>query len=351
MMPLATQLMTVAPQHSVLTAGESPMPFAPGVMLANGNTCIPQHYLRYRHNEDSLRAIVSDIHFDNSTLIFAAADHAGLYVQVGMIGRENYDRSNTRRARKLVYGRKWRIEADTPTSEIIQTVMLAIQKAREHEVRELLTVTDALSGKTSAPLSNHHDLPLMANNPDLVQSASDLALCDWADAEQALQGIQFGQRPVQITQYEQRQNGAVIIDLQLKPAVLARWLENDLAEFNELSFSVMLEKPVAGELFYEIMAAFIKHSNRHIEENFLYKGFARFSRCIDPRHIAQLSIATRPYARDARNQSFTPVFKQHNYSTDAGRVPALGKGKLADRNRAIMARFGRLGGHLPSGYA
>lgn len=350
-MPLATQLMTAAPLHSALSAGESPMPFAPGVMLANGNTCIPQHYLRYHHNEDSLRAIVSDIHFDDSTLIFAAEDHAGLYVQVGMIGRENYDRSNTRRARKLVYGRKWRIEADTPTSEIIQTVMLAIQKAREHEVRELLTVTDALSGKTSAPLSNHHDLPLMANNLDLVESVADIEMHDLIGATQALQGIQFGQRPLQITQYEQRQNGTVIIDLQLKPAALARSIENDLAEFNALAFSVLLEKAVASELFHEIMAALIKHSNRHIEENFLYKGCARFSRRIDPRRIAQLSIATRPYARDARNQSFTPVFKQYNYETDAARAPALGKGKLAEKNRAIIARFDRLGGHLPSGYA
>lgn len=73
-----------------------------------------------------------------------------MYVQIGLIGRENYERGPAVRRRKLVYGRKWRLDADTPSSEILQTMYLAIQKAREHEVRELLTVYDAHSGATSA---------------------------------------------------------------------------------------------------------------------------------------------------------------------------------------------------------
>ncbi|HEX5360673.1 MAG TPA: hypothetical protein VFW49_06230, partial [Fluviicoccus sp.] len=128
------------PAQPPLQPGETPMPQAPAVTLPNGAVAIPQHYLQYRQTADTVRALLADIDFDPHTLLFAAQDANGLYLQAGLVGRENYERGNTLRPRKLVYGRKWRIDADTPTSEVIQTAFLAISKAREHEVRELLTL-------------------------------------------------------------------------------------------------------------------------------------------------------------------------------------------------------------------
>ena len=122
-----------------------------------------------------------------------------MYVQIGMIGRENYDRGPTVRPRKLVYGRKWRIDADTPSSEIVQTIYLAIKKAREHEVRELLTIRDARSGATSAALSNHQDLPLLAQNREWLTHAQAEGVTDQRRVQQVLSGLRFAERTLQVT--------------------------------------------------------------------------------------------------------------------------------------------------------
>ena len=47
----------------------------------------------------------------NDILLFGGADETGaLFLQVGVIGRENYQRHSTVRPKKIVCGRKWRIE-------------------------------------------------------------------------------------------------------------------------------------------------------------------------------------------------------------------------------------------------
>ena len=104
------------------------MPQAPSVLLPNGNKVVPQHYLQFKQTLLSLREIINHIDEVPSTPIFADEDEQGMYIQVGLIGRENYDRGQYSRPHKLVYGRKWRIDSDTPTSEIIQTAFLAIKK-------------------------------------------------------------------------------------------------------------------------------------------------------------------------------------------------------------------------------
>jgi hypothetical protein len=344
--PASTPLVTT------LTAGEMRMPHAPSVELPNGKSCIPQHYLRYQQTAESIAEIVVDIDFDAHTPIFASADHSGMYLQVGLVGRENYDRSHQLRPQKLVYGRKWRIDTDTPTSEIIQTAFLAIKKAREHEVRELLTQRDPISGKTSTPFSSHLDLPLMALNLDLVGKAETHAPAPSAERiAEFLAPVRFGQRVIEVLDVLPRPNGTLLVDLQLGELPLARQAEGDLSEFNHLSFTVLLRELSQSELLHEIMAAMVLHSDRLVDERFTYKGFARFSRVHAPARIAQLSIATRPYARDAANASFTPVFKAMNYEVDAARAPALGSGALASKNRSKIAAFGpQLAGHMPPGY-
>lgn len=334
-------------QPSPLAQGETPMPFAPQVTLANGKTCTPQHYLQYSQSLATVRDIVSDISVDDLTPIFVAEDHAGLYLQVGMIGRENYDRSNSSRPHKLVYGRKWRIDANTPTSEVIQTAFLAVKKAREHEVRELLTIVDVQTGKTSAAFSNHHDLPLMAANSELVETMKDDIITPM-QIQAALLGVRYAQRPITVMNVIRHGQLGLIVDLQLGQAPLARKVEGDYAELDDWVFTVLLSQFSATELLYEIMEAFIKHSDRSVDELFRYQGFARFSRRNDPRRLASLSIATRPYARDASNSQFTPIFKGLNYEIDSSRVPSLGLGRLAAKNQAIIDRFSNLAGHMPT---
>jgi hypothetical protein len=328
---------------------ETPMLHAPHVRLKNGRSCIPQHYLEYQQSLVSLQETLAHIQLDQHSLLFADQDANGLYLQVGMIGRENYERGNLIRARKLVYGRKWRIESYTPTSEVIQTAFLAVKKAREHEIRELFTLREPVSGRASAVFSCHQDLPLMANNRDLCDPAKPVATLTVADIQACLSSLRVGQRRITLLEHQQ-QKGMLLLELQLGSAPLARMIEGDFPELDHHRFFILLKYASAGDLLHEIMDSLIQGSDRHIAETFLYQGYARFSRKLDPFAIAALSLASRPYAREQANARFDPIFKQSNYQVDALRVPALGKGRLARCNAKKLAQFPKLDGHMPADY-
>lgn len=335
-------------QHTAMGSAETPIHQAPAVTLADGGSFIPQHYLRYSHTLASVQEIASRVRFADEVLIFAHEDKQGMYIQIGMVGRENYERGNTIRPLKLVYGRKWRIDADTPTSEIVQTIFLAIKKMREHEVRELLTLRDETSGKASTPFSTHHDVHVLARfappgTPTATTADASEAIVSWLDP------VRFGQRRIALLEVNQHRGGSWIVDLVLGMLPLARAMEADLPEFNHLALTIVLKELSRSELLHQIMQAMIDHSDRAVEAAFQYQGFARFSRTLDPATIAGLSIAARPYARDARNAAFSESFKASNYEVDASRAPALGKGRLADINRHKLAQFTNLSGHMPKG--
>ncbi|MFZ6876465.1 hypothetical protein ACO0LF_30805 [Undibacterium sp. Di27W] len=335
---------------SINTCAEKPMPHAREVQLPNGSTCMPQHYIQYQHNLVSLQEIISDISFCDNVPIFADEDRNGLFLQVGVVGRENYNRDNLIRPHKIVYGRKWRIEAYTPTSEVIQTAFLAIKKAREHEVRELLTLQDSSTGKQSAAFSSHHDLPLMARNTDLFDGSGNSAEYDIADISLCISTIRFGQRVVRLIDCTKLKNGTHILELQLDEAPLVRKLEGDMPEFDQARLSLLCKKLNRNELLHEIMDNLIQLSDRHVAEHFQYQGFSRFSRQLDPFGVAKLSIACRPYSRDKANATFSKIFFDINNQVDVLRVPAIGFGTLAKINVGKLGKFNSLIGHMPKGY-
>lgn len=332
------------------SCAERPMPHAPEVQLANGSICTPQHYLQYQHTLASLQEIVAQISFSDSMPIFVDEDTNGLFLQVGIVGRENYERGDLIRPHKMVYGRKWRIEIYTPTSEVIQTAFLAIKKAREHEVRELLTLVDSGTGRHSAAFSSHHDLPLMARNPDLFETAGKEMAGDIAGIRSCLGLIRFGQRAVLLMDCTTLKNGTHILELLLGDQSSARKIEADMLEFNQVELTLMCKRLSHAELLHEIMDNLIQISDRYVAEHFLYQGFARFSRNRDPFCIAKISIASRPYARDRANSRFSQVFLETNYQVDALRAPALGSGSLAKINLIKLEKYSPLIGHMPKGY-
>lgn len=329
--------------------GERVMPHAPVVRLPSGMDCIPQHYVTYHHDLASLSEIASRVSFDEHTLVFASQDEHGLSVQVGLIGRENYERGATVRPRKLVYGRKWRIDADTPSSEIVQTIFLAVKKAREHEVRELLTIRDGQHGARSAALSNHLDLPLLAQQRQWLGSARATDATDAQRVQHILAGLCFAQRALHLRSLHFF-GGQAWVDVVLGEQPAARAEEGDLPEFADLRLCVRFDPSQPHQLIYELMDALIQHSDRHVDETFLFDGFARFSRQIDPRLLARLSIASRPYGRDQGNTRFYSGFQRANYDTDASRAPHLGTGALAQRNRRLIEAHPMLQGHMPRGF-
>lgn len=328
-----------------VSGSESPMLGAPTKRLDNGNHVIPQHYLSFNQDLDALRNILLHIECHPAILLFAGQQGDALYLQAGIIGQENYGNSVEQPPKKIVYGRKWLIAADTPTSEVIQTAFLAIKKIREHEVRELLTIKDVNTGVNSAAFSSHQDLPLMAGNRELISSPA----ANQTTIDQALALIRFEKRQFCVVNVLQRANN-VIVDVVLEQARTRENSHETLEEFDEFEVTLVL-KNTDGTLFiYALMEALIEHSNRFVSENFSYKGFARFSVDNSPFQIAALSVATRQYTKDLRDAQFAQVFSTNNYDVDASRKPSLGEGALADKNRAILNRFEQLDGHMPTGY-
>jgi len=140
---------------------EAPIQGAPVISLPSSEKCIPQHYLQFKHTYESVSELIKRISFAQNYKIHVGRSDHNIYIQVEIISHENYDRGDKKRELKKVYGRKWRVEKNLPTSEILQTCYLALEKAREHELRELLTIKDKDNCKSSAALSNHIDLPLI----------------------------------------------------------------------------------------------------------------------------------------------------------------------------------------------
>ncbi len=348
-------LSAVLPLRQSAAPASIAMPYAPQVRLPDGSLATPQHYKLYQQNPDSVAELLSQISFDQHTLLFCDQDQQGMYLQTGLIGRENYEHGQRLRPHKLVYGRRWRIDSDMPDHEIVQTAFLAIKKAREHEVRELLTIHLPHSMRASAPLSSHQDMALMQTQAAFLlapPATRRMLKAERTDALRTrLQSLRFAQRPVHLLHAEQRRNGDMLLDLQIGAAPLARHLEGDFPEFSDLQFSITVPGNAPHQLMYALMDALIQHSDRYVEQHFRVNGFARFSRGLDPQGIAALSLQTRPYARDMRDARFAAAFQQANFAVDAARAAPLGSGKLADINRRKLQQFPALGGHLPAGYA
>ena len=192
-----------------LRLGEKMMPKAPKILLSNGDYCVPQHYLTYQHTLQSVEALICDIEYDPRYVVFAAQELSGIYIQVGVVGHDNYHKKSTQKESllKLLFGRKWRVERELPTSEIIQSVFLAIKKSREHEVRELFRLT--LNHSTTTPFNTHIDLPLMAEFYDKNKCINEPAITTTVQQQinQVLETISYDHSQLALIEAQQRPNG------------------------------------------------------------------------------------------------------------------------------------------------
>lgn len=306
--------------------GESAIDFAPKVTLPNGRECVPQHFLRYQHTRTTVEAVLCDVECHDRYLVFVgdssnesdqSAQYAhSVYLQVGVIGPDNYQFNGDD---KLVYGRKWRVESDLPTSEIIQTAFLALQKAREHEVRERFTLN--ASQRSTTPFNNHHDLPLMAHNAGLLFSINENAP-DIADAhsQQGLQGaleaLRYDHARAHLQSFKCLGSALWLVQLRFEPSQ-----HSILAEVQSgLEVNLLLTELSWNHFLHKLIAELVAISNRWIAEHFKYKGFARFSERVQVSQIAQLSSTTR--ALNIGNESHQ-AHADLQYGVDANRRPVL----------------------------
>jgi len=314
-----------------LRLGEKIMPKAPVVKLSNGEFCVPQHYLTYHHTLQSVEALICDIEYDQGYVVFASQDEASLYIQVGVVGHDNYHKSNKARELKLLFGRKWRVEPELCTSEIIQTVFLAIKKSREHEVRELfkLSVNDSVT----TPFNTHIDLPLMAEF--YAHQAHQSTACDALTPQQKINNIlsyiDYDNSQLILNHVEQRKNGLWLVDIDIQTSE-----KSSLPEIDAQTLYLQVDELSLNTLTRAVMQSLIQLSDKHVDDHFSYRGFHRFDPKIDIADIADLSQQSRKHELAAQ---FASEFTKSNYEIDQKRIPTVKPGALAEKHKAIIEQF------------
>lgn len=329
-----------------LAPGETPMPLAPVVRLHDGTARVPSQYLLFNQTLEAVQAVLDRIRYRHDILLFASTEDANpdrVYIQVGIIGMENYPYNATEHPRKLLYGRKWRVERDLPTSELIQAVFLAIKCVEEHEAREVFTYR----GRTV--FNNHFDIPLMrewmAGQPGEVESRHESP-----EAVQALMDhARYHGCRVRVDDVAHRRNGRVVMDVVFERDEAMPYFNPHL---QGVSLTVLCDDAKSSSLIYGLMDAILHYVTRHVEENFTLDDFARFSRSIS---VEQLRAFLR-FHRDRASLEFAQAPTEAFFASAEAMNGAIGTTRPPVLRSADLgvARYldsqQPLGGIMPGGY-
>ena len=304
--------------------GESTVPLAPVLQVQTGELCIPQHFLRYAHSRETVEAIVAQIDYDPRYPIFVSGEPGEIYIQVGIVGPDNYKDG----ADKLVYGRKWRVEPNLPTSEIIQTAFLALKKAREHELREVFVVLS--NGLKTTPFNGHQDLPHMARHAHCyLRGAEQVSPRDVIDS------VRYDGARFELSHITPLPTGQSVISVEVKGR-----RDGEFASLCKAGLSMICDNRSSSALLHGLFEACLKTSDRHVDENFRYGGFARFSHDVSVFEIAKLSSKQRQcptsYLPKEQATTFIGQLKSENYETDTTRIPVLSDNA---HNRALCTEL------------
>ncbi|MFT6098469.1 MAG: hypothetical protein ACJAYF_001011 [Arenicella sp.] len=317
--------------------GETPLAFSPTIRLADGGEAVPQQYLDVDRKLDNLSNVIAHISVPCGYQLFAGQNGSCLYLVVAVIGKENYPTCGESASKdKVVYSRRWLIEPTTPTSEIVQTALLAMKKAREHEVRELFTVRidQSLdqSSRVATPFNCHLDLPLMAGDGSTLGSASAV------DVDKQLRGLKFAGYTFEVQQ-RIKLGHKRLFELN----VVGK--SSHFLELAGSSISVICQHQDQRDFVHQLINALIARSDRFVDELFSFKGFRRFSHTLDPIKLAKFSYKTRNIkVEDAR---FDKNFENMSYKVDASKAPFYNDGELGRQQRQLISSFSDLGGYLP----
>jgi hypothetical protein len=322
-----------------LFKGEFACENAPKTVLDNGKTCVPQHYLEYDHTLLSVEELLLQIEYSDRYPTFVCEDESGLYLQVGIIGEDNYANNIVGGNSKIVYGRKWRVEPKLPTSEIIQTVFLAIKTAREHEVREKLRL--CLYGKVTTPFNNHHDVNILTNSS--LSPIHKVGAISWGELQTEFDNVSYDHANFYINNIEKRHSSYWLIELEVLVGDICQQPEI----INNQIIILLVNKLSFNELLYQTMDHLIQLSDRHVEEHFKFAGVARFSHEHCVKSIARISANTRLLHKSLSKLEFEQDWFKSNYETDLSRVPKIRNSPLSLKIRKQIATFGKIEGVLP----
>ena len=272
--------------------------------------------------------------------IFVSEDEQGITIQIGIIGIDNYKSSQDNDTLKIVYGRKWRVEPQLPSAEIVQTVFLAIKKAREHEVRELFRLTNM--NKVTTPFNTHHDLIMLVNSQTQLKRSTKEQT--WPQRQSELDHISYDHASFHILNIENRHNKYWLVAIE----VLAEPLTH-LPELKDSTLLVLvLDSLTLNVLLYQLMAELIRLSDRDVDERFTYSGIALFSQKNDIKVIAKISAATRGLHKSIHATEFEESWRNENYLVDMTRVPQLNSSLLSTRINKLLDSFNNIAGIQPN---
>lgn len=320
-----------------LLKGEQALEGAPQTQVVPGQNCIPQHYLSFSHTLTTVEEIIWDVEYNERFPIFVAQEDNTIYLQVGIVGPDNYKRQNKE---KLVYGRKWRVEPNLPTSEIIQTAFLALKTAREHEIRELFII-DADEHKTT-PFNNHHDIPLLARcQSALEQNSVEFVSLDCL--QPIIAQIDYAGCGFSVKNLYEIDADNLILTLDV-----VNTDKTSLPELKTLSQVVLhLTSKRINQVLYCLMQKLVALSDAHVTEHFKYRNFARFSWNNQITAIADISAKTRQLHNQIAQDDFVRSWLAQNNDVDYSRAPALNDSKLGNKLHQQLSAMMPLDGHLP----
>lgn len=262
-------------------------------------------------------------------------------MQIGIIGRNNYKHPENANPNHIVYGRKWRVESNLPSGEIVQTVFLALKKAREHEIRELLQLQSAQYLKTSAPFSGHQDLGILARLNPVSDQTDELNF--ERQLKHAFQRIQFDWHKLQLVELQKLPRGNYYLEVRFEADPEREAGSIAFPELIGRNIELIVGKASTNACLQALVRKLIELSDQHTDQHFYYRGTTIFSPDLDIEAVADISIQLR--TQEALNcQRFEAEFRAINFQVDSTRVPQIAKEQLAKQDQ-----LAGLQGHLPLG--
>ncbi len=327
-------------QLSSVPAGISAMPGAPVAPLADGSQMVPAQYRQFRLTEQDAQQIVAQIELPPGLVAFVGQEPSdgGLYVQIGVLGPDNYGRRD-QNPDKLVYGRRWRIEPALPDYELVQTVFAAARDALDHETRELFSI----DGRT--PFSGHIDVVSLAAmlKTGTVSAPQNPELTSPQDVQILLERTRFAGQKLRVLETEHRaRTGTLAVVFELVPQTSSR----PLPGFDGKVFEARAEGTRASDVLHAINEEFRRASLRHLEERFRFDGVPRFSREIHPELLGEISFRTRSPAV-LQGEAVSAEGRAFNAAVESDRAPTVAPGPATELAEAKIRAQAPLLGNPP----
>lgn len=343
-------LKSLAPQENEY--GETPLPGAPTCESLDGLKVVPQQFLDVDRTLKSVERILNKISVPSPFLLFAGQQQSLVYLVCAVVGHENYPTKSAQALpAKIVYGRRWFLESSTPTSEVIQTALLAVKKAKEHELREsfkLKVVPNSSENDksvTTTPFNCHHDLPLMAvRRAQFEQIESEFNLVE------TLELVKVDGLSLRLLETKNLSVGGTLYSIELGFAHESPKL---FKEFLKKSIVFVCAKNTKADFLHSLFDALLVLSDAEVDEAFAFDGFSRFSRRICPTEIGDFSHETRNLSLSISEGSdtFLSTFEDMSYRIDSTKAPVFNADELGAKQRlflrGIEEQSGSLVGYLP----